>query len=81
MTPKYRSADRGGYGDEKILDVKRVLLVLGLIVSILVLLLSLAALPVFAMAMGGLSLIALPLLTTIVGIVATTAFLRALRRA
>ncbi len=61
--------------------MKSVLLVLGLIVSILLLLLSLAALPVFAMSMGGYSYIAIPLLTTIVGGAATTAFTRALRRA
>lgn len=61
--------------------MKRVLLVLGLIVSILFLLLSLAALPVFAMSMGGFSYIGIPLLTTIVGVVATTAFTRTLRRA
>ena len=61
--------------------MKRVLLVLGLIVSILFLLLSLAALPVFAMSMGGDSYIAIPLLTAVVAVVATTAFTRALRSA
>jgi hypothetical protein len=65
----------------RIVDVKRVLLVLGLIVSILFLLLSLAALLVSAMSMGGGSFIALPLLTAVVGVVATTAFTRALRSA
>lgn len=66
---------------EQIVGVKRVLLMLGLIVSILFLLLSLAALPVIAMSMGGSSYIAIPLLTSIVGVMATTAFTRALQRA
>jgi hypothetical protein len=61
--------------------VKRVLLGLGLIVSVVLLLLSLAAVPVVAMSMGGLSDIGIALLTSLVGIVATTAFVRALRRA
>jgi hypothetical protein len=53
----------------------------GLIGSVLFLLLSVAALPVFAMSMGGYSYIAIPVLTTIIGIASTTAFTRALRRA
>ena len=61
--------------------MKRVLLWLGLAVSILFLLLSLAALPVVAMSMGGGSYIGIPFLTAIVSIVATTGIFRALRRA
>ena len=53
----------------------------GLVVSILFLLLSPAALPVTAMSMGGSSYIAIPLLTSIVGVMATIGFTRALRRA
>lgn len=68
---------RGG----KIVCVKHVLLWLGLALSALFLLLSLAALPVVAMSMGGDSHIGIPFLATIVSIVATTGIVRALRRA
>ena len=61
--------------------MNRVVLMVGLVVSILFLLLSPAALPVTAMSMGGSSYIAIPLLTSIVGVMATIGFTRALRRA